>query len=407
MSFDWEDMREELAQKFPDEAKSLAPFFRRAKKISDAFVRWQTLELLPRWLQFFTRLYLRITAADMFRTTKAVLDRYFQSDILKLLLASRWQALGLPTSACSFGYFAGDMTHFSDGGWYPVGGGERIAEELRKTIEDHSGTVVTGCRVDRILVDSGRVTGVQSNDEIVHCTRVISGTGAWSTYHRFLGRQESPYFDRVNSASNLNSYIMAFLALDRSPLSLGINSANHWFYADATCPPFYPKDPDLAFMTGLWVGSPSLKRGSEAHTLEFATLAPSDQFNSWRGTDWRRRPEEYEKLKKKLFDSMMEIVESRFPGLGASVIHFEVSTPLTVEHFVTQAAGGLGIPATPERLNLPWARSQTPVEGLFLTGSDVFAWGISGALAGGLKTYQLMTEGRRFKNRKQTLNVGN
>lgn len=393
---DWHDMFKVLSGLFPEERENLRLFMREVKRVSDAFVEWQTLELSPRWTETLRRAYLRRKVKNMFRPAAEVLKDYIKSPRLRLLLTSRWQALGLPMSLCSFGYFAGDMAHFAEGGWYPVGGGEQIAEELVHCIKAHGGDVLTSARVEKILVENNRALGVELNGQKVLAKAVISGAGAWSTYHRLLGPGDTPYYNRINQQKDLNSYVMAFMTLKKPPQALGVDAANHWIYRDDNSTPFFPEDPELSFFDGLWVGSPSLKRESSAHTLEFATLAPSELFNSWRDSRWRRRPEDYEAFKAKLFEAMMSVAEEYFPGLRDGVDYFEVSTPLTVEHFVTQAAGGLGIPATPERLELPWAKTETPIPNLFLTGSDVFAWGISGAIAGGLKTYRRMIIGRRL-----------
>ncbi|MBI4697161.1 MAG: hypothetical protein HY749_24415 [Gammaproteobacteria bacterium] len=43
------------------------------------------------------------------------------------------------------------------------------------------------------------------------------------------------------------------------------------------------------------------------------------------------------------------------------------------------------MPATPARLGKPWTIVRTPVENLLLTGTDVMALGIVGAMMGGVK----------------------
>jgi phytoene dehydrogenase-like protein len=69
------------------------------------------------------------------------------------------------------------------------------------------------------------------------------------------------------------------------------------------------------------------------------------------------------------------------------VEYSELATPLTFEHFTAAPSGTIyGYPATPQRYRTPWLAPRTPIENLYLTGSDAGMLGIMGALTGGLMT---------------------
>ena len=81
----------------------------------------------------------------------------------------------------------------------------------------------------------------------------------------------------------------------------------------------------------------------------------------------------------------MDLIESRYPGFRDLVDYWEVSTPLTIETFTGHPNGvPYDLPVTPERYRKPWLRPRTPVRGLYLTGADVAAPGIVGAMMGGV-----------------------
>ena len=46
--------------------------------------------------------------------------------------------------------------------------------------------------------------------------------------------------------------------------------------------------------------------------------------------------------------------------------------------------------ATPERFQQPWIGVRTPLEKLYLTGSDAFSFSIVGAMVGGLVTAEML-----------------
>lgn len=137
-----------------------------------------------------------------------------------------------------------------------------------------------------------------------------------------------------------------------------------------------------------YLSFPSLKDGSAtAHTAEILTMVDYAAFAPWRDKPWRRRGADYEALKKIIGDGLLALVERHHPGFSALVDHAELSTPLTTEGFTGHREGRIyGLPATAERYALPWLRVDTPQPGLYLTGVDVLAHGIVGAMMGGVLT---------------------
>jgi len=71
---------------------------------------------------------------------------------------------------------------------------------------------------------------------------------------------------------------------------------------------------------------------------------------------------------------------------------YELSTPLTTEHFCNYSRGELyGVDHTPDRFRQRFLRSHTPIKGLYLTGQDVVTCGVAGALFGGVLTAAAIT----------------
>ena len=65
--------------------------------------------------------------------------------------------------------------------------------------------------------------------------------------------------------------------------------------------------------------------------------------------------------------------------------HAELATPLSFNHFLNRTQGNfMGFEQTPKRFAQRWMRAHGPVEGLYFSGQDVAAAGVSGAMVGGL-----------------------
>jgi all-trans-retinol 13,14-reductase len=122
-------------------------------------------------------------------------------------------------------------------------------------------------------------------------------------------------------------------------------------------------------------------------TVEVITLVPYAWFRKWENKPWKKRGEEYEELKAKLAERMLEPLLAHCPQLHGKVDHMELSTPLSTRHFTGHAHGQIyGLAATPGFFADRALRPRTPIPGLFLTGSDVCTLGVGGALSGGMLT---------------------
>jgi all-trans-retinol 13,14-reductase len=90
-------------------------------------------------------------------------------------------------------------------------------------------------------------------------------------------------------------------------------------------------------------------------------------------------------VKKTLTERLLAVVYRHLPQLTGKIDVCELSTPLTTRHFANYERGEIyGLAHTPARFREPLLRPRTPIRGLFLTGQDVTACGVAGALMGGV-----------------------
>lgn len=410
---EWPEFCKYLGELFPGEERDLYRYAKLVDQTAKNFTHWLMSETYPWPLDWVVRLYLRVFARPMFKTVDQVLQGFFKSAKLRRLVTYLTETTGLPTSMGSFGIHCSAAASNAIGAWFPKGGGERIAEELSRVVEDFGGEILVGTDVDEILVEDGTAKGVRfstatQTDQKIYSDRVVSSAGAHVTYARFLRDQPGLGYDRIGKKpKDYYSYMMISVGLKQPPETLGIDSSNHWIFTDHKNGPHKTDDPDLKSIKVIYVCSPSLKRDSSAHTLEIISIVPIENFEPWIDSEWRRRPQEYKDLKKKIYDHVMEIVESHFFGVKEAVMFAEVSTPLSVEHFITGKNGALWIPATPNRFFSKWNRITTPIQNLYLAGGDVFASGVHGAILGAIKTFHWISkeEAKTTKSRGQPLPV--
>jgi all-trans-retinol 13,14-reductase len=114
---------------------------------------------------------------------------------------------------------------------------------------------------------------------------------------------------------------------------------------------------------------------------------PYAWFRKWENEPWKKRGDEYEELKGKLSERLLEPVYTHCPQLRGKIDHMELSTPLSTRHFAGHAQGEIyGLAATPAFFEDGALRPRTPLRGLYLTGADICTLGVGGALPGGMLT---------------------
>jgi all-trans-retinol 13,14-reductase len=102
---------------------------------------------------------------------------------------------------------------------------------------------------------------------------------------------------------------------------------------------------------------------------------------------WKRRGDDYEKLKSQISEALIAFVENRFPGFESLIDYRELGTPITTEYFTNHRNGNIyGLPMVPQKFRSLWLGPYTPIRKLFLTGSDAAFFGIVGAMMSGVIT---------------------
>lgn len=286
------------------------------------------------------------------------------------------------------------MTSYSKGSWYPVGGSPAITSSILPTIQKTGGKVLTQRHVNEIIVKDGVAIGVKARthrqSERVYCAPlVISDAGAFNTYTKLIPKEyAAAYRQQIRAFPKGYSMLFLFLGLKETPKTLGFSTENYRI--------FKAYDHDRALQERLaapkvinscMLSFPSLKNDRvERHTAEVIVYADYEYFTPWQAQPWRKRDAEYDELKEKIAQQIIDFVERYYPGFQDLIEYYELATPLTVESLVNSDRGAMyGIPSVPNRFDQNWISPKTPVKNLYLTGTDALH-GIVGAMLGGVLT---------------------
>ena len=254
---------------------------------------------------------------------------------------------------------------------YAKGGCVSIPLAYAQGIRNFGGDVRTGVSVERIVVEEGRVQGVElEGGEFVSSRIVISNAGIRETVNNLVGRNhfDSEYLEKIDGLKYSMSAITLKLALEK-PIT-------HYKIINALT----MEDPEEKFS--------SIMEGKVPDTVDLfipvpsnydPSLAPEGKQLIIAGTAVPR--ENFERNREKWINNSMKTLEEIFPELSSNLMWWEAKTPKDLEHLGGKEATVVGVAQTVDQVGDKRPSQVLPVEGLYVVGGDAGGWGIGTELA--------------------------
>ncbi len=400
---DKETFRERLVERFPGEKRGIGRYFR----FLDQVERMQAAEKQSRLRQLLAVIRCPLVIRYMSKTFGEFLDSCTQNVQLRAILTAQNGTYAIAPGRVSSVLHAGLQNHyFIDGGWYPEGGGQVIADRLAEAIEGNGGEIRLVSKVSRIRVEDGQVVGVtfankHIGEKAVRSPVVVSNADLKRTVLELVGKEHFPaaYVERVEGFEMALPLFVVFLGLDIPASELPYGNSNRWVFDDYDFDDEYARVTDgempekpFVYMATASLKDPGNRRlAPEGQTnLQLMTLAPAAP-SAWNVTaadadsGKYEASEGYQYAKAELTERVIRQAEKAVPGLSKHIVFKESSTPLTHTRYTGSTGGtSYGIAATPAQFlnNRPSAR--TPIKGLFLAGASTRSGhGIVGAMQSG------------------------
>ena len=323
-------------------------------------------------------------------SAKTLLDRWFESDVLKGVLATdaiigTFQPPSSPGTAYVLLHHVMGQTGGARGVWgYVRGGMGGLTQAMARACEEQGIEIRTGCAVEAILVRDNQATGVRlAGGEELSAPCVVSGIDPHQTFERLLPAEQLP-----------PGFLSAVRRIDYASASMKINLAVSEL-PDFTCLPgndepgpqhrgtihfnSMPETIERAYDDAKY-GEPS-KRPVIEMTIPTSvddSLAPSGhhilslfvQYAPYKlaSGSWDDRKEEFA-------DLCLNEIARYAPNVPASVLHRQVISPVDLERTYGLTGGNIFQGAMPlhQLFNLRpvpgWSDYRTPIGGLYLCGA--------------------------------------
>lgn len=390
----WKELRAQLFRY----AGILKPFLSRrppdlngSNSLSETFALGQAGLALKRLGKEDMRDFLRV----MLMNVADLLDEQLSDDRLKGLLAFD-AVLGShlgprsPTSLLGLYYrLTGEIGGVSGAQLVPKDGMGGIVAAIAASAAKAGVVVRTDAVVNKIRVLNGRATGVVlENTEEINGTTIVSAVDPSTTFLGMVGPREldTGFVRKVKNIRNQGDAAKLHLALDRPPAFSGVDAIGHrgrLVIAPSTDhverafnPSKYGEfSPEPVMEITLpSLADPSLAPDGACVLSAIVQYAPYELREGW------------DVGKPKFLKAIMAMLERHAPGIGKTVRHAELLTPLDIEQRYRMPGGHWHhgeLQADQMLMSRPVFGAEgyaTPIDGLYLCGAGSHpGGGISGA----------------------------
>ena len=400
------NFKKQMIDYFPDEEHAINQYIDLVFDANRASRKYFMEKAVPKWMSAFFGARMRKPYLEFSnKTTYDVLRSLTTNEELIKVLTGQYGDYGLPPKQSSFVMHASVARHYLSGGNFPIGGSSRIVATIDPVIEANGGTILVKAEVDQIIIAHNKAVGVKMTDgQVFKANNVISGAGVINTYNKLLPKQIASKHNLQDKLQKVNpsvAHVCLYIGLNGSPEELNMSKTNLWIYPDEgdhdSCVERYLNDLDAPFPL-VYISFPSAKdpdwsnRYPGKSTIDVLTLMPYEVVKEWQDSQWMKRGETYNNFKEKLAQRLLNVLLEQQPQLQGKIDHYELSTPLTTQHFVNYDKGEIyGLDHTPKRYHQRFLQPRTPIKNFYLTGQDIVTAGVAAALFSGVLTTAAMT----------------
>jgi all-trans-retinol 13,14-reductase len=396
-------LADSLSKRFPKEKRGIKKYLSLVQKVS------KEIHFIPKMKGFWDNLTIayrtrHLGKYGLFRL-KRVIGWHIKDPLLKKVLNIQCGDHGLPPSKASFPFHCALMDHYFNGGFYPMGGGAAIVKAMTNSIKKYGGEIKTGEAVKKILLQQEglpgkpykKVIGVElQNGEVIRAKRVVSNADPAATF-KMVGHPNlsAKLIKKLQATRYSVTSLMFFISVDMDVREAGLDSGNIWFMPGKDMDSIYEDLTKVSILEtdefdSLFISCSSLKDplsfNGRHHTLEVVTFIDYDAFKAL-NTNPGEINERYLKIKERLCEKLMNTFKNILPEVHKNIVHLEVGTPLTNEHYINATKGNVYGTEKGFMQTGPFSyKAKTEIENLYMCGASILSHGVAGSSYSGVKT---------------------
>ena len=259
---------------------------------------------------------------------------------------------------------------FQEGFARPEGGVRTVVKLLVDRLKEAGGELRFKRGVQRILTRGGRAVGVRlENGEELTAPAVISTAGWFET----LAMTDEAPPPAPGAGPGRMTFLESILCLKVQPRELGIDQTIV-FFNDSERFHYRPPEDYLDLRSGVVCLSNNYR---DQEPLPEGLLRITS-IASWERWSALEKPEPYQQTKLEWHRRQVDAIRGLFPSFSDHVVCVDVFTPTTIHHYPRHLNGAVYGAPVKARTGL------TPVQGLFVAGTDQGFLGVVGAMLSGI-----------------------
>ncbi len=283
---------------------------------------------------FFTTVSRMNFYDDQQMTTRELFEKFFpgRTDVHRLLMEPITYANGstLDDPAITYGIV---FSNFMNRGVFTFEGGtDKLIDMMTRELEKNGVTICTRARVDKIIIEKGKVSGVLVDGRTIAAKSVVSNSGITNTIHNLTERENysDAFLEQADKIRVNNSSCQVYFGIkeDESIPDIGdllFTSTAEEFSSEELL--------DLHTRSKTFsVYYPKTRPGHNRYTVVASMNSRYDDWNTMtRG--------QYRKEKQNLIDRTFVDLERYLPGVKNKVDWVEAATPTTFNDYTLHTRG--------------------------------------------------------------------
>lgn len=283
---------------------------------------------------FFNRVIGMNFYDDQSLTTKELFEEFFpgRTDVHRLLMEPITYANGstLEDPAITYGIV---FSNFMNKGVFTFEGGtDKLIKLMEQELERQGVTICTKAKVERIIVENGKVRGVEVGGKVISAPTVISNSGITNTIHNLTDASafSDEFLEKADKIRVNNSSCQVYMGVKKEEKLDDIGD----LLFTSTAPEFSSSELlDMNTRSKTFsVYYPKTRPGHDRYTI---VASMNSRYSDWQGLDSAT----YEAEKENLIQRTLVDLERYVPGVKDKLNWIEAATPKTFNRYTLHTQG--------------------------------------------------------------------
>ncbi|MBO0323242.1 FAD-dependent oxidoreductase [Muricauda sp. CAU 1633] len=382
-----------LITKYPDEEKGIKRFFKLIAGIRKEAVSLPRTPLKRKLIYpLMPLLYPNLVQATR-HTVGSWLDKYITNEKAKLDLVAHIVYWGDDPYTLSMFYFGLPFSGFiGNGGHFVKGGSQQLSNHLATYIEKNGGQVLLGKKVEKIVTENSRVTGVTFRDSFtkstepvtILCDNVVANCAIPLVPSMLDEPHATALQQKIKDKTNSCSLLCIYLGFKTELRSLGVKHYSNYIPGEGveSLKDVKPNHlSDWSKRSFIFVDYNQIDAQLAPPNKSAGVICSVDYLKDWENLN----EEDYKAKKEEVAQIVLQRLEKQFPGIRDTIEYYEVATSKTVQKYTSNPSGSVyGFAQTLDQTGTKRFRNNFLIPNLYFASAWAFpGGGFEGSITGG------------------------